>query len=145
MENLKSISNNIVNENQIQKLSLCGMMNSNISELTQKLESEMPIFFQSCSDLYSRYLHSVQDLFGVCHLAEKQYCEKINNEQHMLEFFDDYFKFLTHMTLSQIDLSQDFLKFYVQFRLSVIDSCDKSLHTFIDAYYKMMYDLFVKN
>jgi len=39
-------------------------MNDNTLDILHKIESEIPQFFQGYSDLYARYLHSIQDLFG---------------------------------------------------------------------------------
>ena len=76
------------NENKSQKISICEIMKTNTSDIIQKLEVEMPILFQNYSDLYSRYLHSIQDLFGVCHLAEEKYFDKMQIDQNFLKALD---------------------------------------------------------
>lgn len=65
------------------KKSVCGVMKDNTLDIIQKLESEMPSFFQEYSDLYTRYLHSIQDVFGTCSLAEKQYFDKLEVDQNI--------------------------------------------------------------
>jgi len=67
-------------------------MKDNTINITQKLEFEMPSPFQSYADLYTRYLHSMQDIFGNCNLAEKQYFDKMDVDQNMLKAYDDYLK-----------------------------------------------------
>ena len=120
------------------KKSVCGVMKDNTIDVIQKLESEMPPIFQSYSDLYTRYLHSIQDIFGTCSLAEKQYFDKMNVDQNAIKMYDDYLKSATTILKSQIDLSADFVRRYVQFRLSSIDSWDRYAHTCIDTYAKSL-------
>lgn len=132
----KSETNN--SNNNVQKISICGIMKDNTSDIIQKLELKIPILFQNYSELYSRYLHSIQDLFGVCNLAEKQYFDKMQVDQKFLKIFDDNWKFMTNIAESKIDLSTDFLKSYVQFRLSLIDSWDQYAHTALNTYAKML-------
>lgn len=131
-------SETIESDNKVQKISICEIMKNNTSNIIQKLESESPILFQNYSELYSRYLHSIKDLFGVCHLAEEQYFDKIQVDQNILNIFDNNWKFISNISESQIDLSTDFLKYYIQLRLSVIDSWDQYAHTMLNMYAKML-------
>ena len=131
-------SETIESDNKVQKISICEIMKNNTSDIIQKLEVDLPILFQNYSDLYSRYPHSIKDLFGVCHLAEEQYFDKLQVDQKILKVFDDQWKFMANITESQIGLSTDFLKSYVQFRLSVIDSWDQYAHTSMNIYAKML-------
>lgn len=128
----------IKDENKNQEISICEIMKNNTSEIIEKLEVEIPILFQNYSDLYTRYLHSIQDAFKVCHLAEKQYFDKIDVDQEILKTFNDNWKFLTNSAISQIGFSTDLLKSYVQFRTSIIDSWDQYAHTAINTYSKIL-------
>jgi len=128
----------IKNNNKNHDISICEIMKNNTSDIIQKLEVEIPILFQNYSDLYSRYLHSIQDMFGVCHLAEKQYFDKMHVDQNVLKSFDEYWKFIANITESQIGVSTDFLKSYVQFRLSAVDSWDEYAHMTMNMYAKML-------
>jgi len=138
MENLENSDQVIENQNNIQKISPCGIMSDNTSKIIQKIESEMPLFFQGYSDLYSKYLHSIKDIFGVCHLAEKQYFDKLDIDQGILKQFNSYCKSITNTNKSQIDLSRDFLKYYFEFQLSLVDSSDKYFHNLMNNYAKML-------
>ena len=138
MENLENSDQVIENQNNIQKISPCGIMSDNTSKIIQKIESEMPLFFQGYSDLYSKYLHSIKDTFGVCHLAEKQYFDKLDIDQGILKQFNSYCKSITNTNKSQIDLSRDFLKYYFEFQLSLVDSSDKYFHNLMNNYAKML-------
>jgi len=51
-----------------------------------------------------------------------------------IQALDAYWKSITNMTMSQIDMSTNFAQMYVQFRLTTIDSYDKVAHMMMDNY-----------
>ena len=64
-----------MNKNQIipnskpeEKISICDIMKSGTSQVIQKLESQIPLKLQQYSDLYTAYLHTIDDLYGTCYL-----------------------------------------------------------------------------
>jgi len=135
----KNQNPSLVVKNQVtSNKSDCGVMKDNTTDVIRKLEYEMLYLFQGYADLYARYLLSIQVVLGSCSLAEKQYFDKMGVDQNMLKAYDDYLKSVTTVMESQIDLSTDFVKRYIQFRLSSIDSWDKYTHTCIDMYAKFL-------
>lgn len=70
--------------NQEEKLSICDVMKKDTLEIIKKMESQMPSMFQNYSDLYGAYLHSLDDIFGTCHIAEKEFFDKLNIDQGTL-------------------------------------------------------------
>ena len=126
------------------RVSVCGIMKDGTSEIIQKLESEIPQLFQVYSDLYTRYLHSIQECYGVCHIAEKQYFDKLEIDNGFLKILDDYFKSNTRILDANIDLSTSFLRSYVQYRIAQIDSWDKYVHVGIDMYAKFLSGIVTK-
>ena len=114
---------------QIQKKSVCGVTKDNTLEVIQKLENEIPQIFQEYTELYIRYLHSIQDIFETCSLAEKQYFDKMEVDQNVLNIYDNYLKSVTKIFGSQMELSANFVRTYIQFRLSAVDAWDKYVHT----------------
>lgn len=111
-------------------------MKDNTLEIIQKLELEMPQIFQEYSDLYTRYLYSIQDIFGTCGLVEKQYFDKMQVDHSTLNVYDNYLKSATKISESHMYLSTNFVRTYIQFRLSAVDAWDKYLHTCVDMYIK---------
>jgi len=109
-------------------------MKDNTVNTIQKLESEIPSVFQGYSDLHSRYLHSIQDIFGTYSLAEKQYFDKMEVDQDVLKIYDDYLNYTAKIFESQIDLSTNIVRAYIQFRLSQFDSWDKYMHICVDMH-----------
>jgi len=133
---ISSQTHMIKKNNESPKKSVCGVMKNNTLDIIQKLESEMPSLFQEYSDLYTRYLHSIQDIFGTCSLVEKQYFDKMEVDQNILNVYDSYLNSTAKIFESQIDLYANFVKIYIQFRLSQIDSWDKYHHACVNTYAK---------
>ena len=126
------------------KVSVCGIMKDGASEIIQKLESEIPQLFQVYSDLYARYLHSIQECYGICHIAEKQYFDKLEIDNEFLKQLDSYFKSCTRITDAQIDVSAGFQRSYVQFKVGLIDSWDKYAQVWIYMYAKFLAGIVAK-
>lgn len=125
-------------ENTTSEISLCDIMKGNTSEIIKKMEAQIPTYFQMHSDVYTEFLHSMDDIFGNCFLAEKEFFDKLNFDQYTLNLFDSYWKNVTKMYTSQIDMSTDFLKAYSQMRISSIKLFDDYLHVMMESYAKML-------
>ncbi len=119
-------------------VSVCDIMKNNTSTIINKIESQIPTYFQMQSDVYKEYLHSLDDLFGTCFISEKEFFEKLNLDQNTLRFFDNYWKNLTKLCLSQIDISTNFLRMYSKMRISAIKSFDSHMHMMMESYATML-------
>jgi len=120
------------------KISVCDVMKSKTSSVIRKMESQIPSYVQEYSDLYAEYLHTVDDLFGTCYLSEKEFFDKLNIDQKTLKAFDNLSGFWEKIATSQIETSTNFMRAYVQMRISAIKSYDKYVHTMMDSYAKML-------
>ena len=114
--------------------SICNVMKNNTSEVIQKIESKFPTYAQLYTDLYTKYLHSIDDLYSECYLSQNEFFDKLGMNETTIQAFDDYWKSINNMIMSQIDMSANFAKMYVQFRVSTINSCDKVVHLMMDSY-----------
>ncbi len=115
-------------------VSICDVMQNNTSEIIQKIESQIPTYVQLYSDLYTKYLHIIDDIYSTCYVSEKDFFGKLGMDKTTLGAFDMYWKSITDLTLNQIELATNFAKMYVQFRLLTIDSYDKVVHLMMDNY-----------
>ena len=75
-----------------EKISVCELMKENTSKIIQKLESQTPSFFQQYTDLYSAYLHTMDDIYGTCYISEKEFFDKLNLDQGILNAYRKLFK-----------------------------------------------------
>jgi hypothetical protein len=115
-------------------ISICDVMKNNTTEIIQKIKSKLPTYVELYTDLYTKYLHTIDDLYSTCYLSEKEFFDKLEMNKAAVQAFDAYWKSITSMTLSQINMGADFAKMYVQFRLATIDSYDRVAHLMMDNY-----------
>ncbi len=78
-----------------EKISVCDIMKTNTSKIIQKIESQAPAKFQQFSDLYTAYLHTLDDVYGTCYISEKEFFDKLNIDQGVLKSFQEYSKAFT--------------------------------------------------
>ncbi len=129
-ENVKEIEKN--------KISVCNVMKNNTSKVIKKLESQIPTLMQQYSDLYAAYLHSFDDIFGTCYIAEKEFFDKLGIDKKTIKAFENYSETLTNLSSSQIEAYSNFLRDYVKMRISAIDSFDRHIHVMMDSYSKIL-------
>ena len=117
-------------------ISISDVMKNNTSEIIQKLESQIPTFTQLYTDLYTKYLHMMDDFYSTCYESGKEFFDKQGIDEKALGLVDTYWKSITELTLNQIELVTNFAKMYGQFRLSTLDSYDKVVRLMMDSYTK---------
>ena len=135
-ETIKTAKRKVESSEKKDAVSVCDIMKNNTSKIIRKMESQIPTYTQLYSDLYTKYLHTIDDLYSTCYVSEKEFFDKLGMDKTTLGAFDAYWKFITDMALSQIELTSNFAKMYVQFRLSALDSYDKLIHLMMDSYAK---------
>lgn len=115
-------------------MSICDVMKNNTSEIIQKIETKFPTYAQLYTDLYTKYLHTMDDLYGACYISEKEFFDKLGMDKKAIQALDAYWRSVTNVVISQIDTASNLAKIYVEFRLAAIDSCDKIVHAMMDSY-----------
>ena len=120
------------------KISVCDIMKTNTSKIIQKFESKIPPRFQQYSDLYAAYLHTIDDIYGTCFISEKEFFDKLNIDQGILQSIQEYTKTLTDTYLAQMDLNAKSREEFVQRQISSLKVCDNFMHTMMDSYAKTL-------
>ena len=120
------------------KISVCDIMKNNTSEIIKKLETQIPSSVQQYSDLYTTYLHTIDDIFGTCYIAEKEMYDKLNLDQGVLKEFQEFSNVLTKTYLDQIEMSSKYVEAYVQIRKSSLKTYDNFMHVVMDSYAKTL-------
>jgi hypothetical protein len=113
-------------------------MKNRTSEIVKKIECQLPLTVQQYSDLYTAYLHSIDDVFGTCYISQKEFFDKLGISQGALRNFDKYLESISKSYQNWIDLSSKYGQDYVQTRLSMIKSSDQFIHMAMDSYAKML-------
>ena len=122
-------------------ISICDIMKDNTTKIIKKIESQIPSYMQWYSDLYTEQLHSLDDVFGTCYIWQKQYFDRLGIDQRAMKAMSDYWSVLTETALSQLEISNNMQKAYVQTRIAGIKSYDQFMHLVMDYYGKMMSNL----
>lgn len=130
-----------------EKLSVCDIMKEDTSEVIQKMESQIPVLFQNYSDIYTQYLHSLDDIFGTCYIAEKEFFDKLNIDQSVLKQIKENSKIIKETYFKNIEMSTKFFDEYTKMRMDTIKSFDTYMHTTMDSYAKIMsqFNKFIKS
>ncbi|HUU48510.1 MAG TPA: hypothetical protein VMW55_07000 [Nitrosopumilaceae archaeon] len=127
-----------ISKTTLEKISVCDIMKTNTSKVIQKLESQIPSQFQQYSDLYTSYLHTIDDVYGACYISEKEFFDNLNLDQGILKSIQDYSQTMTDAYMDQIALYAKYRQDVVQMQNSSLKVYDNFLHTLMDAYSKTL-------
>jgi len=72
------------------------------------------------------------------HLRKGIFLTKLNIDQKTLKAVDNLWSFWEKTATSQIEIFTNFMRAYVQMRISAIKSYDNYAHTMMDSYSKMI-------
>ena len=120
-----------------EKLSICDIVKNDTSEIIKKMEYQMPSMFQNYSDLYTAYLHMFDDILDTCYITEKEFFDKLNIDQGILQIKENS-ETVRSYYLDNMDMAQKFFDEYVKIRIDAIKSFDRYVHTMMEAYAKML-------
>ncbi len=129
-------SNTENNTSQENKISICDILKDGTSDVTKKLESQVPTLVQNFSDLYTEYLHRYDDIFGTCYMAEKELFDKLNIDQKILKEIKNNLDILKKIYFDSIDMTTNFFNAYTAMRIVAIKSFDKYVHILMKSYAK---------
>jgi len=127
-------SNQIENKETVENIeidSVSQILKNNTHEITKKLESQLPLKVQQFSELYSAYLHSINNTFDSCITCEKELFEKLGMDKGIIKVFGEYTKTCTDTMLQQMDQYAQFRKYATDTQLSVVKSWDDFMTSMI--------------
>ena len=125
VENKKTVDNT-------QTDSVAKILKNNTHEITKKLESQLPLKVQQFSELYSAYLHSMNNTFDSCITCEKELFEKLGVDKGVVKAFGEYTKAHTDNLLLQMDYYAQFRKYSTETQLSAMKRWDNFVTTMMD-------------
>ena len=127
-------SNQIENKETVENIeidSVSQILKNNTHEITKKLESQLPLKMQQFSELYTAYLHSINNTFDSCITCEKELFEKLGMDKGIIKVFGEYTKTCTDTMLQQMDQYAQFRKYATDTQLSVVKSWDDFMTSMI--------------
>ena len=109
----------------------------NTHKIINKLESDLPSKTQQFSELYTAYLHTMNNTFDSCIMYEKEFLEKLGVEQNTLKLFGNLVEFQTKTILEQMNMYTKFRENSTKIQLSAIRSFDEFTQNIIKANIKI--------
>jgi len=134
----KTVTKNKPKIEEKSKISICDLTKNNTSEILQKMEYQLPVYLQGYTDLFTKYLHSFNTAFGTCRISEKQFFDRLGINHQVMEEIAEYWNFVKNLTIIQIETGSKFVQDYIDFRISTIDSLDKSITSALEYYSKAL-------
>ena len=127
----------IVENKETELDSISQTLKNNTHVFTKKLESQLPLKVQQFSELYTAYLHSVNNTFDSCITCEKELFEKLDVDKGLIKAFGEYTEAHTDMMLQQMDYYAQFRKYSTDTQLSAMKSWDNFMLTMMDYNFKI--------
>ncbi len=125
-------------QSEVQQLSICDVFKENTTAVIEKLESQVPVYLQMYSDLYTEYLHSVDKLFGTCYISQKEFFDKLGIDQGVLRAYSDFWSTIVDIGNTQVDMFMNSQKTYVKTRIEAIKYFNQNAQLMMDNYAKML-------
>ena len=133
-----STSESEIQEESEEKISVCDVMKSSTSKIIQKHEYQAPATFQQFADLYTAFLHSMDDFYGTCYISEKEFFDNLNIDQGVLKQFQKFSKTFTETYMNQLDLYSAYRQEIIQMQMSSLKVFDNYMHSMMDSYAKTL-------
>ena len=121
-------------KNNEEKLSICEIMKDDTSEVIRKMESQVPSLFQNYSNLYTKYLHMFDDMFGTCYITEKKFFDRLDIDQGVLRQLKKNSESVKNTWMQNIEISSKLFDEYVKMRVDAIKSYDNYVHVMMNTY-----------
>lgn len=125
-------------QTETSSISVCDVFKDNTTAVIEKLESQVPIYLQLYSDLYTEYLHSVDKIFGTCYISQKEFFDKIGIDQGVLRAYSDFWSTVIDTYNTQIDMFMTTQKTFVKTRIEAIKYFNQNAQLMMDNYAKML-------
>ena len=99
-------------------------------KVMQKLESRIPLQIKSFSDFSREYLRLLEEIYDIDYTLEKKIFGNFGMDEKSIKMLDSYLEIGSKFFTSQIDMSNELFKGYLNMRLSMMESYNKLLKEF---------------
>ena len=117
--------------------SVSQILKNNTHEITKKLESQLPLKMQQFSELYTAYLHSMNNTFDSCITCEKELFDKLGVDKGIIKAYGEYAKATTDNLLQQMDYYAQFKKYSTDVQLSAVKGWDELMTSMMEYNFKI--------
>ena len=96
-------------------------------EIMRKLESRIPLQIKSFSDFSREYMKLLEEIYDIDYALESKIFGNFGMDQKSIKLLDNYLEIGSKFYKSQIDMSNEIFKGYLNMRLSMMESYNKLL------------------
>lgn len=128
----KTADNDTANTSSVSQIT-----KNNIHKITSKLESQLPVKTQQFSEIYTAYLHAMNNTFDSCITCEKELMDKLGVDKAVLQAFVEWSQSQTDSVLQQMDFYAQWRKYSNDMQVSAIKSWDNFMQVMIQSNLKM--------
>ena len=114
--------------------SVSEVMEKHTMEIMKKLESRIPLQIKSYSDFSREYMKLLEEIFDIDYALENKIFGNFGMDEKSVKLLDDYLERGSRFCTSQIDMSNEFFKGYLDMRLSAMESYNKFLKEFSTSF-----------
>lgn len=111
-------------------LSVSETLEKHTMKIMQKLESHMPLQIKSFSDFSREYLKLLEEIYDIDYTLENKMFGNFGMDKKSIKLLDDYLEMGSKFYMTQIDISNELFKGYLNMRLSMMESYNKILRDF---------------
>jgi hypothetical protein len=109
-------------------------------EIIEKIQTKIPSYVKFYSNLYKKYLHMMSNFYDTYYLTQKEVFGKTEINDIMLTLFDIYLRNIKQLNLLQINISENMVKNYVEYRITVLDFYDQMINNNMRNFVKKFLD-----
>ena len=99
-------------------------------EIIKKLETHIPLQIKSFSDFSREYMKLLEEIYDIDYTLENKIFGNFGMDEKSIKILDNYLDVGSRFYMSQIDMSNEFFKGYLDMRLSMMESYNKFLKEF---------------
>ena len=110
--------------------SVSEILEKHTMEVMKKLESCIPLQIKSYSDFSREYMKLLEEIYDIDFTLENKMFGNFGMDEKSRKLLDSYLEMGSRFYASQIDMSNEFFKGYLNMRLSMMESYNKFLHGF---------------
>ena len=114
--------------------SVSEVMEKHTMKVIKKLESHIPLQIKSFSDFSREYMKLLEEIYDIDYTIENKIFGNFGMDEKSIELLDNYLENGSRFYMSQIDMSNEFFKGYLNMRLSVMESYNKSMKEFSTSF-----------
>ena len=109
------------------KTSVSGTLEKHTMDIMKKLESQIPLHIKSFSDFSREYIKSLEKIYEINCKIESKVFGDMGLDEKSITLLDRYLEASSIFYVSQIDMSAELFKSYLNMRLSLMESYNEFL------------------